>query len=255
MIHSTELLYQVPPDLLQRSAIVALVLVVTWVVSKLLGGFVLKTFGRINPNVARQAKRVIIWITWLTGIILALDQIGLELTWLLVAIAIGAIIIVVALRDFLSNLAARETIYLYNQFKIGDWIEVGKIFGRVVDITWNDTVLSTLDNETIYVPNSTVAKNIIINKTNQSGIRISVPLTISNSLSFQEVEQALLEIGKELQEELMHETKPEVRLISIGREATRLELLLRIINPAKSGLVSSEVLKRIKKKLEENPKQ
>jgi len=245
-------MFQVPQDLFLRLALVALILAVTWVVSKLLPGFVSKTLGRINPNVARQAKRVVIWLTWLIGVMLALNQLGLELTWLLVLAIIGFIIAALASRDFLSNLAARETIYLYNQFKIGDWIKVGEIFGRVVDITWNETVLSTPNNEIVYIPNSTIGRSVIVNRTNQGGIRISVPITVSGSVDVQKVEDALLRIGGELQEELVSDSKPEVRLISVGPKTTKLELLLRINNPAKSKLVASDVLKRIKKEFQGN---
>ena len=241
---------QISVDSLQL-AIVALILVATWVASILLGKFVSKTFRKTNPNVIFQVKRIVIGATWLIGALLALDQIGLELNLVLIALAVGVVIIVIASRDFLYNLVARETINLYNQFKIGDWIQVGKVFGRVVDITWNDTVLSTPNNETVYIPNSTITKSVITNRTTQGGIRISVPMTIENSLSLREIEQTLLTIGVELQEELVPESKPEVRLTRIDAKTSKLELLLRINNPAKAKLISSEVLKRLKLKLED----
>jgi len=241
---------QISVDSLQL-AIVALILVATLVASKLLGGFVSKTFRRINPNLTFQAKRIVIWATWLVGVLLAFDQLGLELNLVLIALAVGVVIIIIASRDFLYNLVARETINLYNQFKIGDWIQVGKVFGRVVDITWNDTVLSTPNNETVYIPNSTITKSIITNRTTQGGIRISVPMTIENSLSLKAIEQTLLAIGEELQEELVPESKPEVRVTKIDAKTSKLELLLKINNPAKGKLISSEVLKRLKLKLED----
>jgi len=46
------------------------------------------------------------------------------------------------------------------------------------------------------------------------------------------------------------ESKPEVRLTKIDANATKLELLLRVNNPAKANLISSDVLKKIKQKLE-----
>jgi len=245
----------VPVDFLWKLLLVILILAATWIASKLLGGVVSKTFRRFNPNVARQGKSIAIWLIWLFGALLALNQLGLELNWLLMIIAIGAVIVVIASRDFLPNIVARETIFLYNQFKIGDWIRVGKIFGRVVDITWNNTILSTPSNETVYIPNSTITKSIITNRTTQSGIRISVPITIENSLSSEEIEQTLLSIGTELQEELVPESKPEVRLVKIDAKTTKLELLLRINNPAKGRLISSEVLKKIKQKLQDTQDQ
>jgi small conductance mechanosensitive channel len=239
---------QLSPDLILRLALVALILVATYAVSRLLGGFVSRAFGKVNLNMARQARRVTAWITWLAGTILALDQLGLELTWLLVVVAVGIVVAIIIARDFFSNIAARETISMYNQFKIGDWVQVGKIFGRVVDITWNDTILSTPNNETVYIPNLTITRSVVINRTKQEGIRISIPITVNNSVDTEEIEEALLKIGTELQEELVPESKPEVRLTSVKPETTKLELLLRINNPAKTRLVTSEVLKRIKKK-------
>lgn len=245
-------MFQIPADIIPRLTIVVLILLATFVASKLLGGFAAKSLRKSRPGVARQGKRVTVWVTWLTGIVLALNQLYLELTWLLLLVGIFVIIVIIAFRDTLSNLAARETIYVYNQFKIGDWIQVGKIFGRVTDITWNDTILSTINNEIIYMPNSTVVGSVIINRTTQEGIRISIPLTINNSLNFDKVEQTLLDVGTELQEELVPESKPEVRLTNIGPKTTRLELLLRINNPAKSKLISSEVLKRFQRKFHDN---
>jgi small conductance mechanosensitive channel len=249
-----QVMLQIPSDIVLRLLVIFLIIVATWLISIILSSFVSRTFGRKNPDVARQTKRVVIWTTWLIGILLALGQLGLELTWLLAGVTIAAIVVIVASRDYLSNLAARETIHLYRKFKIGDWIQVGKIFGRVVDITWNDTVLSTPNNEVVYIPNSIIIRSMVINRTTQEGIRISVPLTIDNSVSFDEVEIALLRIGLELKEELVSESKPEVRLVGIYANTTKLELLLRINNPAKSRLVSSEVLKRIKKSLQEKPR-
>jgi small-conductance mechanosensitive channel len=79
-----------------------------------------------------------------------------------------------------------------------------------------------------------------------------VPITVSNSLNLQEIEDTLLGIGADLQDELVPESQPEVRILNIDQNTTKLELLLRINNPAKSRIISSEVLKRIKKKLQEN---
>jgi small conductance mechanosensitive channel len=241
--------FQVPMDILLRLALAALILVIAYIISKVLAGIVAKALARANSKLTRQAKSIVVWSTWIIGTLLALNQLGLELAWLLVAVGIGAIIVVLIARDFLSNVAARETIYLYNQFKIGDWVQVGRVFGRVVDISWNDTVLSTLNNETVYIPNALMVRSVITNRTTQTGIRIAIPIIIDVSKNLQDVEQ-LLEIGTELREELVPESSPEVRVVAIDKKTVKIELLLRISNPAKSRLVSSEVLKRAKKRLD-----
>jgi small conductance mechanosensitive channel len=243
-------LVQIPFELLLNLGILALILVATWIVAKILGILVSRVLERTNQNVARQAKRVVVWLTWLLGISIGLNQLGSTLT-LPVMIIVIAVVVIIALRDVLLDAIAHEVITTYNPFKIGDWIQVGKFFGRVVDITWTNTVLMTPNSEMVYIPNSTLTKNIVVNRTTQSGVRISVSLRMEKSLDFSEVEKSLLEIGEELGEELATDSKPEVRLIDLENSSMKVALLLRINNPAKGKILASEVRKRMKMKLEE----
>jgi len=246
----SQIVVQFPLELLVKLATVIVILIATWIVSKILGTFVFKAVGKLNQNVARSAKRIVSWLIWLFGILIVLDQLGLELSILLVIIALGGIIATIALRDILSNVASHEVITTYSPFKIGDWIQVDKYFGRVVDITWMDTVLITLDNEIVHVPNSKITGNIVVNRTAPGGIRISIPFTIDKVLDLSDVEKVLLEIGTELGKELVPDSSPEVRVTSIGNRSIKLALLLRINNPAKGRLIASEVRERAKERID-----
>lgn len=242
---------QIPIDLLVKLATVGLILLATWIISRILGSFIAKALGKLSPIVARQARRIVTWLTWLIGILIGLNQLGLELTILLVIVTLGGIILAIALRDTLSNLASQQVITSYKPFKIGDWIQVGKSFGRVVDITWNDTILMTADNEMVYIPNSKITQSIVINRTTPGGTRISVSLIVDKALDLADVEKILLEIGAELSEELIPDSKPEVRMTSLNTHSIKLVLLLKINNPAKGKLIASEVRKKAKNRLDE----
>lgn len=242
---------QVSTELLLRLATVGLILIVTWIVSRILGGFVSKTLGKISPSVAHQGKQLVAWLTWLTGILIGLSQLGAELTVLLVIVSLGGVILVVGLRDILSNVASNRVITSYRPFRIGDWIEVEKRFGRVVDITWMDTILMTPDNEMVHIPNSKITQTIVTNKTTPGWTRISVPVRVDKALDIADVERIFLEIASELSEELIPDSKPEVRLVSLDEDSMKIALLLKINNPAKSKFLASEARKRIKMKLDE----
>lgn len=242
---------QVSTELLLKLSLVGLIFLSTWIISRILRSLVSKGSGRLSPSMSRQIRRIVTWVTWLIGILLALSQLGLDLTVLLVAAAISGIVLAIAFRNVLSNLVSYEVIKLYEPFKIGDWIQVSKYFGRVVDIAWIDTVLMTPDNETVYVPNSRITQSIIINKTTPGGTRISVTIVISKALDLSEVEKALLDIGSELKEELIPEFLPEVRVTNLNTQSVRLALLLKINNPAKGKLIASKVRKRAKERLDE----
>ncbi len=237
-------------DLLLRLVIFGAILLCTWIVSKLLSGFTSKALSKRSHNVVQQTRRIVIWLTWIIGILIGLSELGLELTILLAAVALGGVILAIASRQVLSNLVSYEVIKTYNQFKIGDWIQVDKYFGRVVDVTWMDTTLMSLDNEVVFISNSKIVESIVINKTTPGGTRISVNMVVDKALDISEVEKALMGIGDELREELVRDSEPEVRMVDLDSQSVRLALLLRINNPAKSKLIASEVRKRAKEKLD-----
>lgn len=242
---------QFTTDLLLRLAILGIILIITWIISRILGGFISKALSKLSPRVAQQARRIVTWLTWLIGILIGLSQLGLELTVLLVAVVLGGIIIAIAFRHVLLNLVSYEVIKSYNPFKIGDWIKVGKYYGRVIEITWMDTILMTPDNEIVYVPNSKITQSVVINKTAPGGTRISVTLVVDRALNISELEKILLSIGNELKEELICDSVPEVRITNLNTQSVKLALLLKINNPAKGELIASEIRKRAKERFDE----
>lgn len=237
-------------DPLLKMVTVGLILLTTWIVSRMLSGFLSRILGKLSSQMARQAKRAVAWLVWLIGILVCLDQLGLELSILLMILVLGGIMLIVALRDILLNIASREAIAIHSPFKIGDWIQVDKYFGRVIDINWMSTVLVTLDSEVIHIPNSKIVKSTVINRTASGETRIHIPLTVDNTMDLLEVEKILMDIGNELKEELVPDSKPEVRVAGLNNHVTKLVLLLKITNPAKSRLIASEVRRRIKIKLD-----
>lgn len=238
-------------ELLMKIVLAGSILLITWIVSKILGGTLSKAVSRLGQQAAQQIKRAVSWLVWFIGILVCLDQLGLELTIFLVILALGGIMLMVALRDLLLNIVAREAITIYSPFKIGDWIRVGEHFGRVVDVNLMNTILVTLDNEIIHIPNSKIINSILVNRTTTEGTRIHVPLTLDGSLDLSRAEEILMEIGNEFKDELAPDSKPEVRMVNMDNRTIQLEILLRLNNPAKSGFIASEVLKKAKTRLDE----
>ena len=241
----------IPIELIQKLAILGVILAITWLTSKIIGKIMFKTTSRFNQNLAQETRRITTWLIWLIGIFIGLDQLGLDLTLLLMILSLGGLMFLIAFRDILSNIASREVIMTYTPFKIGDWISIGKIFGRVEEITWMYTSLTNTDNEIVHVPNSKIIRNVVKNETSPGGIRISVPIIVDRDLDLFIVERKLLDIGDELSEELPQDSKPEVRVINTTEHSVKLVLLLKIINPAKRNYIFSEVQKKAKQKLDE----
>ncbi len=75
---------------------------------------------------------------------------------------------------------------------------------------------------------------------------MSIPLTLDKTVNLSTVETILLDIGAELSDELVPDSKPEVRITDINEDSAKLALLLKINNPAKGSFIASEVRRKIK---------
>ncbi len=92
---------------------------------------------------------------------------SLELTPLLATSAAFSVILGFALQDTLGNLFAGISLQVDRAYDIGDWIEINngsvKTTGQVKEITWRATVLVGWTDETITLPNRTLANSQLSN--------------------------------------------------------------------------------------------
>lgn len=80
------------------------------------------------------------------------------------ALGIGGVVLGFALQETLSNFFAGLALLLEQPFQQGDWVRIGdRPEGEVEHITWRATKLRTRDNDYQILPNSMVAKEVILN--------------------------------------------------------------------------------------------
>ena len=87
-----------------------------------------------------------------------LHQIGVELGQIITTSAVLTAVLAFAMQDTLGNLLAGVAIQLDDSVRLGDWVEVDHIAGRVVEINWRATSLETRNWETVVLPNSLLLK-------------------------------------------------------------------------------------------------
>jgi small-conductance mechanosensitive channel/CRP-like cAMP-binding protein len=89
---------------------------------------------------------------------------GEDVAPLLGALGIGGVVLGFALQETLSNFFAGLALLAEQPFSQGDWIRIGdRVEGVVEHITWRATKIRTRDNDYQIFPNSTVAKEVIVN--------------------------------------------------------------------------------------------
>ena len=222
------------------------VLVITAIAARSYKRAVERYFSAAHSLLIESFQRYGSLAIWTFGILLALSQLPYINSWAFVALlALAGALFIVATRTLTSGLIAQNLYAAYNPFKIGDWIQVGEHYGRVVHINPIHTTLVTPDNELVTIPNAVFLEKVVVNYSTPEGTRLSIPISIDSSIDVGELEKRLIKVGEEFRSELLEGSKVEVRVRALEKDYTTVELLLRLANPAKRGYIASEVKKRV----------
>lgn len=98
-------------------------------------------------------------------IITAITQLGVEMTSFVAILGAAGLAIGMAFSGTLSNFAGGVMILFFKPFKVGDFVDLSGEEGTVKEIQIFNTILSTVDNKIIILPNGPVANGTIINYT------------------------------------------------------------------------------------------
>ncbi|UWS03434.1 mechanosensitive ion channel family protein [Phaeobacter inhibens] len=97
------------------------------------------------------------------AVLFVLNTFGVQTTSIIAAIGAAGLAIGLAMQGALSNVAAGIMLILFRPIKLGDFIEVDGEMGTVKEITLNNTVIASLSNLKVIIPNSEVWGNTITN--------------------------------------------------------------------------------------------
>ncbi len=112
----------------------------------------------------RSFASQIIYYTILSVVVLsALSLVGFPTNNFLAAFGAFGIAIGLALQNNMSNLASGLIILAFKPFKAGDWISVNGVEGSVKSIHLINTAIATKENRIVFIPNSAITSNNLMN--------------------------------------------------------------------------------------------
>ena len=88
---------------------------------------------------------------------------GISTTGFLAIISTAGIAISLALQSSLSNLANGVVLLITHPFKEGDFVSIGGVEGTIKTLQMTHTILVSVDNKQLSIPNSTVVSSVITN--------------------------------------------------------------------------------------------
>ena len=127
-------------------------------------------------------------------IIIIIGILGIDTTSFIALFASAGLAIGMALSGTLQNFAGGVMILLFRPFRVGDYIEAQNETGTVKEIRLIYTVLNTVDNKTILLPNGPVSTGIINNYSHEPLRRVDWIFGIAYGDDYDVAKATILEL-------------------------------------------------------------
>lgn len=139
-------------------------------------------------------------------------------TGLIATMGIFGLAISLAVKDSLSNLAGGLSVLFTRPFALGDYVTIGSAEGTVKEIRLNYTLLATVDNKIIHIPNGDVAKALITNFTGVEKRRLDLEFSIGYQDDFERAKAIISDILRK-NPKALQDPEPVVRMVEHGSSA------------------------------------
>jgi len=183
--------------LIQVLSILAILVFVDRLVYGIIGGYtdrsdVIKNSRSIIQGVSRGLILSI-------GLLMLLGTLGISITPIIASLGITSLAVDLALQPTLENFFSGTQLVMDKPIRVGDFIELESgEQGFVEKIGWRSTWIKMLQNNTIIMPNSTMANSKIINYFYpEKELSVPVEVGVHYSSDLEHVERVTLEVARE----------------------------------------------------------
>jgi small conductance mechanosensitive channel len=162
-----------------------LILVIGVAVSRWVSRWLLKALARIElePPVRSLLARVGWVLSFALFLIMALENLGVELLPLIAGLGVAGAGIALATQGVLSNVVAGLSIIFTKPFRVGEYISIVGEEGQVQTITMFSTTLPHADRSRIVIPNRKIVGEILHNFGNLRQLQVSVAVAYDTDLN------------------------------------------------------------------------
>ncbi|MBT8216690.1 MAG: mechanosensitive ion channel family protein [Acidimicrobiia bacterium] len=207
--------------------------------------------AQLPPFLVRLLSRVAAGLVFGFGLIYALGQVGVSLAPLLGIAGLFGLAFALAFQDVLANFVAGVFLAARRPFDQGDEIVTGDLAGVVEDIQLRALTLRTYDGQRVYVPNSMVWSNPIINRTELGRTRTRLEIGVAYGTQLDLAHDVLLRALGAV-EGVLDDPAPQARAHEFGDSSINFALLFWHAAPkAQEWRVRHEVAVGVKAALDE----
>ncbi|MGJ8692032.1 MAG: mechanosensitive ion channel family protein [Thalassotalea sp.] len=196
-----------------------------WIIKRILGVFggTLDKRG-VEPTLRNFLVNIISFIFKAIQIIIFASMIGVETASLIAMLGAAGLAIGLALQGSLANFAGGILILLFKPFKAGDVIEAQGYVARVVEIQIFNSILLTLDNQRVIIPNSLLSNGCVKNVFAEATRRVDLTFGVSYGDDLLRVKAILKEIV-DADDRILKDPVPDIFIAE--HAASSINILLR----------------------------
>src|SRR5215510_6110490 len=142
-----------------------IILAAGFFVARWISGFVQRSLDKMNlePPVRLLLLRLVRVLVFAVFLFMALDNLGVKLLPLIAGLGVAGAGVALAMQGVLGNLVAGLTIIFTKPFRVGEYVAMVGVEGRVETIDLFTTSLSHADMSKVVVPNRKIVGEILHN--------------------------------------------------------------------------------------------
>lgn len=152
------------------------------------------THRHMDPSLTTFVLSLVKMVLYFILIISIIGILGLETSSFLAIFASAGVAMGMALSGTLQNFAGGVLILLLKPYKVGDFIEVSGYQGTVKSIQLFNTVINTIDNKAIILPNGVLSTSSINNYSLEAYRRVDWTVCLAYGTDLASAKEAIMDI-------------------------------------------------------------
>ena len=154
----------------------------------------LQSAGRMDPTAQNYIRNIIKAVLYVVLVIAIISELGVPMASVITVLASAGVAVGMAMQGSLSNLAGGIMLLIFRPFNVGDYISAGGEEGTVRSISIFYTVLNTVDNKIISIPNGTLMNSNISNYSAEKLRRVDLTFNISGAEPIKKVQATIMKV-------------------------------------------------------------
>ena len=203
-----------------------IILIVAYVISRAVRMVFRQALKRANFQevlIGLLVDTVLHYIIIILGLLMALSQLGVNVTAALAGVGVAGIALGFAAQDSVANVISGILIFWDKPFVVGDWIETEGQYGKVQNITLRTTRIRTPQNSYIVIPNKRIIDEVLENYSKHGEVRVDVLVGIAYKEDIGKAREVLLDAVKSM-DHILEDPAPDVVVDELGGSSVNLKV-------------------------------